>query len=182
MVCQPVIASWVAMDPSKNWNLQGNISHNFGSLIKVKYEAVYNKGHYKSFGTEERAYLFNPDGVGTTYSDGIIQSLDLVHTLNNTTFYTLKASFSWNQSKYYLYEDFNDPTVSCQVFIDQALALAFIMQVVLIMISTDRSTKTYTVKGDIVSQMFKVHEVKAGFEFRKHNLKRDSYAVTFFQR
>ena len=168
---------WVAMDPSLNWNFQGNISHNFGSLIKLKYELVYNKGNYRNF---ERAYLFNPDGVGTTYSDGIIQSLDLVHTLNNTTFYTLKASYSWNRSQYYLYEDFNDSRYLPSFYGEQIGTSLYYAGGTDNDIS-DRSTKTYTVKGDVVSQLFKVHEVKAGFEFRQHNLKRDSYAVTFFK-
>ncbi len=168
---------WVAMDPSINWNFQGNISHNFGSLIKLKYEMVYNKGHYKNF---ERAYLFNPNGVGTTYNDGIIQSLDLVHTLNNTTFYTLKASYSWNRSQYYLYEDFNDPRY-LPGFYGENIGTSLYLAGGTDNDISDRSTKTYTVKGDVVSQMFKVHEVKAGFEFRQHNLKRDSYAVTFFK-
>ena len=168
------------MNPSINLNLQGNISHNFGSLIKLKYEAVYNKGHYKSFGTDERAYLFNPDGVATTYDEGVIQSLDLVHTLNNFTFYTLKASFSWNQSKKYLYEDFNDPRY-LPGFYSRSIGTSLYNAGGTDNDITDRTTKTYTIKGDIVSQIYGVHEVKAGFEFRKHNLQRDSYGVTFYK-
>lgn len=170
-------SSWVAMNPSQSLNLQGNISHNFGSLIKLKYEAVYNKGNYKSF---NRSYLFNPDGVGTTYDEGVIQSLDLVHTVSNTTFYTLKASFSWNQSQYYLYEDFNDPRY-LPSFYASSIGTSLYNAGGTDNNITDRSTETYTLKGDVVSQLFGVHEVKAGFEFRKHKLKRDSYAVTFFK-
>ncbi len=177
--------SWVHMDPSQSWNIQGNISHNFGSLIKLKYEVVYDQGRSRSFApgyslTRGRVYMFNPDGLGTDYSKGIIQSLDLTHTLNNTTFYTLKGSFSWNESKHYLYEDFNDPRYLPSFYRKRIGTTLYYAGGTDNSVS-DRSTATYSLKGDIVSQLFTVHEVKAGFEFRQHHLKRDAYSIIFLK-
>ena len=64
--------AWVAMDPSQSWNIQANISHNFGSLIKLKYEIVLDNSEYRNF---DRSYLFTSDGVGTNYGEGIIQAI-----------------------------------------------------------------------------------------------------------
>jgi outer membrane receptor protein involved in Fe transport len=36
-------------------------------------------------------------------------------------------------------------------------------------------------KGDVVSQMFSFHEVKAGFEIRQHNVQRDGFTLDFYK-
>ncbi|MBK7107353.1 MAG: TonB-dependent receptor [Ignavibacteriae bacterium] len=175
--------SLVAMDPSQDWNIQANISHNFGSLIKLKYEFVYDKSQSSAFGpgydlTRGRQYLFNPDGLGTDYSTGIVQSLDLTHTISNSTFYTIKGSFSWNNAKYYLYEDYNDKRYLPNFF-SQTIGTTLYYSGGTDNYRSDRTTKTYSLKGDIVSQLFNIHEVKAGFEFRKHDLVREAYTLDF---
>lgn len=176
-------SSWVAMDPSQSWNIQANISHNFGSLIKLKYEIVVDNAQSSSFGpgydlTRGRAYLYNPDGLGTNYSEGIIQSLDLTHTLNNSTFYTLKASYAYNRAQYYLYEDPNDPRYLPN-FYSKEIGPTLYYSGGTDNFRSDRTTKSIGIKGDIVSQMFTVHEVKAGFEVRLHELKRNAYTLDF---
>lgn len=175
----------VAMDPSNSWNIQANISHNFGSLIKLKYEIVLDNAQSSSFApgynlSRGRRYLFNPDGLGTDYSEGIIQSLDLTHTISNTTFYTLKASYSYNRGQHYLYEDPND-TRYLPNFYSKTIGPTLYYSGGTDNYRSDRQTKTYSVKGDIVSQLFGVHEVKAGFEYRKHDLFRDAYSIEFLK-
>lgn len=175
----------VAMDPSRSWNIQANISHNFGSLLKLKYEIVLDNGRSRSFApgydlTRGRRYLFNPDGLGTDYSEGIIQSLDLTHTVSNTTFYTLKASFSYNKSKYYLYEDPNDPRYLPN-FYSKTITPTLYYSGGTDNYRSERETKTYSIKGDLVSQLFNVHEVKTGFELRLHDLYRNAYTIEFLK-
>ncbi|MCB9220047.1 MAG: TonB-dependent receptor [Ignavibacteriales bacterium] len=178
-------SSLVLMDPSQSWNIQGNISHNFGSLIKLKYEFVYDKGQSSPFGpgydlTRGRSYLFNPDGLGTDYSNGIIQSVDLTHTIDNYTFYTLKGSFSWNNSKYYLYEDPNDSRYLPN-FYSKTIGTTLYYSGGTDNFRSDRTTKTISIKGDVVSQLFNSHEVKAGFEFRKHDLIYEAFSMEFLK-
>jgi len=177
--------AWIAMDPSQSWNIQANLSHNFSSLIKLKYEVVFDNSESSPFGPgynrlRGRRYLFNPDGLGREFSKGIIQSLDLTHTLSNTTFYTLKASYSWNQVKYYLYEDINDPRYLPD-FYSKRIGTTHYFAGGTDNFRSDRTSKTYTIKGDIVSQLFSSHEVKAGFEFRLHDLKREAHSLEFFK-
>lgn len=168
---------YVAMDPNRTLNLQFNVSQKFGSLVKLKYEFVYDKAKSRSF---SRSYLFNPDGVGWDYSRGTIHTLDLTHTINDKTFYTLKGSYSFNRAEHYLFEDPGDPGYLPDFFRKPIGNTTYYAG------GTDndithRSTETISIKGDLVSQMFDVHEVKAGFEFRKHNIKRDGFTLDFYK-
>ncbi len=163
----------VPMNSSTNYNLQGNISYRLSSLIRLKYEAVYSQGRFKSY---SREYKFNPDGKGTTYTNGLIQAFDFIHTVNDNMFYTLKASYGYNENKYYLYKDVNDERYLPTLFRRGISNTGFLSG------GTDnrrfrRKTKTFTLKGDLVAQMFGSHEIKAGFESRFHELFVESYYV-----
>jgi outer membrane receptor protein involved in Fe transport len=168
---------YVAMDPSNSLNLQFNISQKFGAMVKLKYEVVYNKAKSRSF---DRSFLFNPDGVSWDYSSGIINTLDFTQTLSDKTFYTIKASYSYNEAESYLYSDPNDPrylpnfyrkTIGNTTYYSGGTENDIVK----------RNTTTLSVKGDIISQMFGVHEIRAGFEFRKHNVKRDGFTLDFYK-
>ncbi|MBP9580856.1 MAG: TonB-dependent receptor [Ignavibacterium sp.] len=170
-------SQYVAMDPNNTLNLQFNISQKFGSLIKLKYEFVYDKAKSRSY---DRNYRFNPDGAGYDYSRGVINTLDLTHTLDDKTFYTLKGSYSFNRAEFYLYENPNDPRYLPGFYRKTIGNTSYWAG------GTDndiinRSTTTYSVKGDIVSQMFGTHEVKAGFEYRRHNVKRNGFSLEFYK-
>ncbi len=163
----------VPMNHYRSLNLQGNVSYRVSSLFKLRYEAVYNKAQSQSF---SRSYLFNPDGRGTNYSDGMIQTLGLTHTINDRMFYTLKASYGYNEGKYYLYKDVNDPRYL------PTLYRRTIGNTMYLTGGTDnsrffRKTTTSTIKGDMVAQLFEHHEVKFGFEARFHNIFVESYSV-----
>jgi outer membrane receptor protein involved in Fe transport len=168
---------YVAMDPSNSLNLQFNISQKFGSLLKLKYEFVFDKGKSRSF---SRSYLFNPEGVSWDYSRGYIHTLDLTHTLSDKAFYTLKGSYSYNKAESYLYADPNDPRYLPSFYRRTIGNTTYYAG------GTDndivnRSTTTYGVKGDIVAQLFDVHEFRAGFEFRQHEVQRDGYTLDFYK-
>lgn len=169
--------AYVQMNPSTNFNLQGNLIFNISSLIKLRYEAVYNKGDWKNY---SRVWKFNPDGVGTNYSDGLIQTLDLTHTVNQNMFYTLKVSYGQKGYQYYLYKDLNDPNYlpgQYQLGISNTGFKAGGTNLT----RTDRTTKTMTFKGDLVTQMGN-HEFKFGFEARQHKLDFESFGIEFLTR
>jgi len=168
---------YVPMDPNNTLNLQFNISQKLSSVIKLKYEFVYDKAKSKDF---SRSYLFNPDGVSWDYSRGVINTLDLTHTISEHTFYTIKGSYSFNRAESYLYADPNDPRYLPNFYsrtIGNTTYYAGGTQNDI----TRRHTSTYSIKGDVVSQMFGVHEIKAGFELRKHNVQRSGYTLDFYK-
>jgi outer membrane receptor protein involved in Fe transport len=163
----------VPMNPFRSYNLQANLSYNLSSLIKLKYEVVYNQGKSQYF---SRSYMFNPDGRGTNYSDGMIQTLGLTHTINDKMFYTLKTSYGYNEGKYYLYKDVDDPRYL------PTLYRRTIGNTMYLTGGTDnhrfaRKTKTMTIKGDFDGQLLEHHEIKFGFEARFHDIWVESYNV-----
>jgi len=172
---------YVAMDPNNTLNLQFNISQKLSSVIKLKYEFVYDKAKSQSFSTlSDRSYLLNPDGHGWDYSRGVINTLDLTHTISEHTFYTLKGSYSFNRAESYLYADPNDPRY-LPSFYRRTIGNTTYYAGGTDNDITKRSTSTFSIKGDVVSQMFGSHEVKAGFEFRKHKIVRDGYTLDFYK-
>jgi outer membrane receptor protein involved in Fe transport len=165
--------SYVPMNTRRDLNIQGNVSYKLTSLVKIKYEAVYDKGQSQSF---SNAYKYNPDGRGTNYSEGLIQSFDVTHTVNDNIFYTLKFSHGYNDGHYYLYEDVDDPRYLPTLYRNTIGNTVFLSG------GTDnyrefRKTTTMGAKGDVVAQMFTNHEVKAGFEVRAHTISLNAFSV-----
>lgn len=174
--------SVIPMNDSRDFNFQGNLSFKINPLIKVKYEAVYDKGKSKGrSGVSSIVYKYNPDGLGYTYTNGLIQSVDLTHTINDEIFYTLQLSYGSNESKYYLYEDFNNPSYLPSLYL-KALGNTFFYTGGTDNFRQFRKTSTLGVKGDMVAQLFNLHEIKAGFELRKHKLNYESYSIQFGKR
>jgi outer membrane receptor protein involved in Fe transport len=167
--------SFVPMNTSRDFNFQGNLSYKFSSLVKVKYEAVYDKSKSQAY---SNAYKYNPDGRGTSYSEGLIQSLDLTHTIDNNIFYTLQFSYGYSDNKYYLFEDVNDPGYLPSLY-SRAIGNTFYLAGGTDNYRQFRKTATLGVKGDMVAQLFNIHEIKAGFEVRQHKLNFEGYSVEF---
>lgn len=167
--------SYVPMNTSRSFNFQGNLSVKFSPLIKVKYEAVYDQTKSKAF---SNSFKYNPDGRGTDYSQGLIQSLDLTHTINDNIFYTLQFSYGYTDRKYYLYEDINDPGYLPSLYL-RTLGNTFFYTGGTDNYRQFRKTATLGVKGDLVAQLFNIHELKAGFELRRHKLDFEGYSVEF---
>lgn len=165
--------AWVPMNWSRNFNFQSNFIIKPLPTIKFKYEYVFEKGTSQDF---DRSYKYNPDGRSTNYSNGYIHAFDWTHTVSNNVFYTLKMSYSDNYAKSYLYESPYDERYLPSLYARSIGNTTFLAG------GTDNSrffrrTQTLGIKGDLVAQLFDVHEVKAGFEVRKHRLNVESYTV-----
>ncbi|MCC6549242.1 MAG: TonB-dependent receptor [Ignavibacteriaceae bacterium] len=165
--------AFVPMNTFTSYNIQGNLSYKFTPTIKLKYELVFDQGESKGY---SNSYKYNPDGVGTNYSSALVQSLDFTHTLNDKMFYTLKLSLGENESKYYLYEDFNNPGYLPALY-QRTIGNTFFLAGGTDNSRSFRTTKTIGIKGDLVLQAFENHEIKAGFETRLHDLSVESYSV-----
>jgi outer membrane receptor protein involved in Fe transport len=178
---------YISMNPSNSYNLEGNISYRISPQFKLKYEAVYSKGQdkptslYEGIGAATATnfaldYRYNPDGVGTEYNNGLVQTLGLTHTVSSKLFYTLKFSYAKNQYQYYLYKNATDPR-----YLPDLYQLP-ISNTIFVAGGTDnyredRTTTTLGIKGDIDAQLFPSHEFKAGFEYRMYHLSYEDYFV-----
>ena len=163
------------MNSATNFNFQGNLSYRFSPLVKIKYEAVYDKSEYQTY---SNAYKYNPDGRGTYYGNGLIQSLIsrirlMTMYFTHYNFLTVTTIMSTIFLRILIIQ------VICQVNIREQLGNTFYLTGGTDNYREFRKTTTLGLKGDVVAQLFNVHEVKAGFEYRQHKLNFEGYSVQF---
>lgn len=167
----------VPLNTSQSFNIQGNLTYHITSTIKLKYEAVFDKGQSQS--PYYYSYRFNPDGRPTSYSNGLVQELDWTHTLNSATFYTVKLSSTVSEGKTYTYSDINDPRY-LPGFYQTTLPIVGFYTGGTYLGRTWRKTTTYGAKVDLQTQLFGDHEVKVGGELRMHTVQREDYDLQFY--
>lgn len=153
-----------------NWNrkiyMQGKIIYNISPLIKVFYSFIRDDVNFEEY---DRNYKLNPDGNLNKFRTGYTHLLKMTHTLNSKTFYDLGFSYFDKTFKQYVYEDLHDPRYVHPKVNDTQFPFNFKTG------GTNnqhfyRNTKTALIKFDLTSQINKRHMIKAGLEFRRHNV------------
>lgn len=166
-------SSLVPMNWSERKYLQGKLSWHITPLLKATYNAIYDNSSSKPY---NQYFYFNPDGVGTNFSESLTQIFQLSHTLNSSTFYTVGASLFTKDFKYHVYDDPHDSLyVHPQV----------LMQIDPYGIATggtdpsrfSRNTRTGLVKVDLSSQITNANLIKLGVEARQHTVEYESYTL-----
>jgi outer membrane receptor for ferrienterochelin and colicin len=158
--------STVPMNWSERKYGQAKLTWHISPLLKVTYNIIYDNNDAKAY---NRAYVYNPDGTGNNYTTSTTQIMQWSHSLGSTTFYTIGASLFDKDLKYYLYEDPNDPRYVHPKVAIPVDSYSFLTG------GTDlgrfhRSTTTGLVKFDISSQFNPSNLLKAGIEFRHHDV------------
>lgn len=157
-------------DVSMNWNkklyLQGKITTKITPLLKLNITGIYDGVESQPY---DRYYQYNPEGKGKDYNLGYTGIMQLSHTLNNSTFYTLGLSFFQKSYKHYLYENPYDTRYVNPDYITQITPYSFAYN------GNEnnrfyRLTRTILGKLDVSSQINNEHFVKFGVEARKHRI------------
>lgn len=157
--------SYVPMD----WNLKkyGQIKfiYKFSPLLKLKY-TLFND-HVKSQ-NYNRSFKLNPDGDLTHYKTGLTHLLQLHHSINGQTFYTL--SFTQFNKKY-SHKTYSEKNENLYVHSDFGVTEPYSFMTS----GTNnnlfsRQTVTSTGKIDFTSQINRQHMIKFGLEYRQHHL------------
>ncbi len=166
-------SSLVPMNWSQRRYLQGKLTWRVTPMIKASYNAIYDNSDSKPY---NQYFYFNPDGVGTNYSESLTQIFQLSHTLSGSTFYTVGASLFTKELSYYLYDDPHDPRYVHPQVMNQIDPYG---------ISTggtdlsrfNRNTRSGLVKVDLSSQVDNRNLVKVGVEARQHQIEYESYSL-----
>ncbi|MFA5804002.1 MAG: TonB-dependent receptor [Melioribacteraceae bacterium] len=162
--------SLVAMNWSKRWLGQANLSFSASSSFKFNAEILYSKENFQDY---EHFYKWNPDGSVKKFSNSYNATFTMTHTISNKSFYTIKLSNFFKDFNEYLYEN---PLDSRYVHPDSLRTIGYAFTTK----GTNlhrffRETNTLIGKIDFTSQVTENHLVKFGIEGRKHNLKFDDY-------
>ncbi|MCX6137007.1 MAG: TonB-dependent receptor, partial [Ignavibacteriales bacterium] len=166
----------VPLNTSFAYNFQGNLTYKLSSTMKIKYELVFDKG--QSQRAFYNSYRFNPNGRPTDFSSGIVHTIDWTHTISNNMFYTVKGSYNYSEAKTMTYLSENDPRYLPAFYQTLLPSTSFYTGGVDLGRIT-RSTESISGKFDLVAQLFNVHEVKFGLEYRSHTLKYENYDLQF---
>jgi len=166
----------VPLNTSQSYNIQGNLLFRLSSTMRLKYEFVYDNG--KSQSASYYGYRYNPDGRPTSYSNGIVQAIDWTHTISNSMFYTVKASYNSTHDKTYTFEDINDPRYLPD-FYQTTLPIVGFLTGGTSLGRSFRNSQAIGAKVDLQAQLFDVHEVKMGAELRLHTINVESYTLQF---
>ncbi len=92
--------SIVSMNPSKDLNTTAKFTYKPIPTIKINYDFVYSNSDYQTYAHD---YKYNPDANYNRMDWGLINSLEYRHAVSNSTFFSLKGSYSVYDFKRYLY-------------------------------------------------------------------------------
>jgi len=163
----------VPMNPYRKFAGQAKISYRFAPEIILRYTVLYDNKQSKSY---SHSYKYNPDGTPTTYSWSVTHKLDFTQQLSQSTFYELKFAQYENDSKSYLYKDWQDPRYLPNVLSSSTPGSEFLgggMN----KNHTYRNSKTSVLRFDLTNQMNKTHQFKLGLEGRYYDMFYHSYYI-----
>lgn len=157
----------VPMNTQENLSAQVKLSYKLSPSINLKLGLLGNddeSANYNGF------FRWLPDARRTNFDRGYNANLQMTHTLSPRAFYTLNVSQFFKNFKNYLFENPLDPRI-----IDPDTSLRVDSQYDLANYGTEsgffeRATTTQIVKFDYTHQLNLVHQIKAGFEGKKHKL------------
>ncbi|RQW02905.1 MAG: TonB-dependent receptor [Calditrichaeota bacterium] len=158
--------SYVGMNPYRKYSFQGKLSYYIIPAIKLSYSLFVddNKNSYYDHG-----YSLVPDGNKSHFNDNLHQNTIINHTISNSSFQTLKISYSQSNYKGYVFEDLFDPRYVKPEIGNPQSGYTFRTGGN----QSDRYKRDLTTiigKYDIVSQVNKEHKLTLGLEYRTHDL------------
>ena len=154
--------AYVPMNYRKKYSLHASLSTRPIQALKVSYSVFLNNQRRKYYQDSRR---FTPDGLPTVTDRGQNHIFSLTHTLNTSTFYRMAMSFQRDRRKSSLFEDPLDPRYQGLAFGTNGFLFGGT--------SNGRSETTqdlYFAKVDFTSQVDRFNLIKAGVEYRLHNI------------
>lgn len=166
-------SSLVPMNWSKRAYGQGKLAWHVTPVIKATLNFIYDDNTAKAYNNQ---YFFNPDGIGNNYTKSYTAIVQISHSLNQSTFYTVGGSWFNRDLRYYVYESPSDLRYTHPNLLYQVDAYSLYSG------GTDlnrfhRYTTTVLGKIDLSSQVNESNLVKVGVEVRRHSISYESYAL-----
>jgi len=156
-----------------NWSKKYSINTKFvyepTPSVMLAYNLFLSKGKGKSY---SQSWRFCPDGLPYWFDDAVTHMLVLTHTPHTNLYYNLRYSYQENHSKYYAFEDPNDPryqTAAVNAW-DPGKITGYDYGGISTWDRNYQDRAMHLVNGDITWQINKVIEVKSGFEAKTYDL------------
>jgi outer membrane receptor protein involved in Fe transport len=190
---EEIPADPVNMNPSSSGNFIAKFSAKPIRGSKLEYSFLADRSRSKGFNF---AYRFNPDGVSSFRDYSYNHSLHWTQTLDDRTFYTVRASYATNRAKSFLYDLDNIPVADEDTplassldelpfpfYVSSGAVVGFPGNTFLFGGDqkgyVDESATSFRLKADATKQIGIVHEVKLGLDLQLHRLSRQNLSVLF---
>lgn len=161
----------VPMNNSSKITLQNKLTWPITTGLKTSLNVIYEDREWHDF---DKSRMYNPDGRGTNYQTSYTGIFNLTHTITPSTFYTLAASGflkSYDRYKYKglssLYVNPKLGDVNTYSFSTGGVEMG----------QFNRQINTVSIKGDLLSQINNEHQIKAGFDYKYHDVVYDNKTV-----
>ena len=182
----------VEMNPSKEISATSKFTYKPTSTIKINYDAIYSKSDYKIYSQD---FKYNPEGTLGYHEQGLLNSVELRHAVDQNTFYSIKGSLNLNWNSSYLHplldqkgkevfftpgDDLSllhpDPRHQPTEYLTTPAPYTFLFGGTQNGHNYERSN-TIGVKLDLSSQVDRNHEIKFGLGTKIHKLDFESFTV-----
>ncbi len=180
---------WVSLNPFQKISTQLKLSYRLTPMAKMSYGLFWNNNEFRNY---DHGFKYNPDGDYQKFSSGNTHILSFNHALSSKTFYEVKVTKFYTDYEQYVYENpyqsvtyIPDPsdTTGNSFVIDPNSPAGYVhpdsMRTDVSYSFLDGGTKLdhfyrssafWIGKADLTSQITKSHQIKTGFEIRRHEL------------
>ncbi|HDQ00651.1 MAG TPA: TonB-dependent receptor [bacterium] len=185
----PSTNEWVSLNPFQKISAQAKLSYSITPTIKLSYGLFWNDNQFRNY---DHAFKYNPDGDYQRFESGSNHIFTFNHVLSPRTFYVLKFTSFYTDYQQYVYKNplqsvryIRDPADDSgrRFIIDPDGPLGYVHPDSLRdpvsysfksagtkMDHFFRSSAYKIAKLDVVSQVSRAHQLKTGFEIRRHTL------------
>jgi len=169
--------SIVAMNPYRKFSGQWKFAYNVADNIKITLGGLADWSRSQSY---SHKWKYTPSGRPTSWGSGFNNVFTLTHTLSPKTFYAFRYSNFYNYGQSYVFKDPLDSRYVSSDRLNASSGYRFYAGGVNLG-HYKRYTLTHIAKFEIISQVSKIHQLKAGMEFEKDKLFGDSFTIQIDQ-
>ena len=165
--------AYVPMNFSETLSLQGKLEFKIGNGKGIVLNGLYSDNRYRDY---NHSYQLNPDGDYKRFNKSYLLSASYTHVFSNSTFLDIIASGFSSDYKQYVYENPYDPGYVAPSWKQGVSGNAFLTG------GTENwhfyhTTKSYSGKIDLTSQINQIHQIKTGVEFKYHNVEYKDFQI-----
>lgn len=162
-----------ALNPLEKTSLQGKITYRITPTLKLSYGIFWNQVDSRKY---DHLFKLNPTGSLKDEKKGYTHIVTWNHTVSSRTFYTLKFSNFFSSFESFAFEDPNDPRYANPDRLRDASSNAFRTGGALGG-HFARETDSLIGRFEVTSQVTKRHQIKTGFEVKRHELTLDEFVI-----
>jgi outer membrane receptor for ferrienterochelin and colicin len=168
--------TYLSMNSNQQYFVNAKVVYKPAPGMKFSYNFLGDLSDYRNY---DHLFKYNPEGDVTKHQYAFTNILNLNHTLSPTTFYTLKLSHNYLNHESYLYEDPADSRYVNPVLLRNVEDAYSFLTGGTNMSHYYRETSVDFARFDVTSQMTKIHQVKAGIEFKYNTLFLKSFPAQY---